>query len=136
MGEFPNTPAAPGCSTADVVRHNNGCISYPHTRTDIMRHLAGEETYLVLKAAVVGATGIVGQQFVLALQQHPWFRIEALARPAAFGRAEIREERARPRAHCAGMPDCLPTSLPSTCLWRMPRPLMLPFRHHFHRHRV
>lgn len=33
----------------------------------------------MLKAAIVGATGIVGQQFVLALQRHPWFRIEALA---------------------------------------------------------
>lgn len=33
----------------------------------------------MLKAAIVGATGIVGQQFVLALQQHPWFSIEALA---------------------------------------------------------
>ncbi len=33
----------------------------------------------MLKAAIVGATGIVGQQFILALQQHPWFSIEALA---------------------------------------------------------
>jgi aspartate-semialdehyde dehydrogenase len=33
----------------------------------------------MLKAAIVGATGIVGQQFVLALQRHPWFRITALA---------------------------------------------------------
>jgi aspartate-semialdehyde dehydrogenase len=33
----------------------------------------------MLKAAIVGATGIVGQQFVLALQHHPWFRIEGLA---------------------------------------------------------
>ncbi len=33
----------------------------------------------MLKAAIVGATGIVGQQFVLALQHHPWFAIEALA---------------------------------------------------------
>jgi len=33
----------------------------------------------MLKAAIVGATGIVGQQFVLALQQHPWFSITALA---------------------------------------------------------
>jgi aspartate-semialdehyde dehydrogenase len=33
----------------------------------------------MIKAAIVGATGIVGQQFVLALQQHPWFAIEALA---------------------------------------------------------
>ncbi|MGQ4809817.1 Aspartate-semialdehyde dehydrogenase 2 [Candidatus Entotheonellaceae bacterium PAL068K] len=33
----------------------------------------------MMKAAIVGATGIVGQQFVLALQEHPWFRLEALA---------------------------------------------------------
>jgi aspartate-semialdehyde dehydrogenase len=33
----------------------------------------------MLKAAIVGATGIVGQQFVQALQDHPWFSIEALA---------------------------------------------------------
>lgn len=33
----------------------------------------------MIKAAIVGATGIVGQQFVLALQEHPWFTIEALA---------------------------------------------------------
>ncbi|MGE3539179.1 MAG: aspartate-semialdehyde dehydrogenase [Candidatus Tectimicrobiota bacterium] len=33
----------------------------------------------MFKAAIVGATGVVGQQFILALQQHPWFRITALA---------------------------------------------------------
>lgn len=33
----------------------------------------------MLKAAIVGATGIVGQQFILALQHHPWFSITALA---------------------------------------------------------
>jgi aspartate-semialdehyde dehydrogenase len=33
----------------------------------------------MIKAAIVGATGIVGQQFVQALQHHPWFTIEALA---------------------------------------------------------
>ena len=33
----------------------------------------------MLKAAIVGATGIVGQQFIMALQHHPWFTIEALA---------------------------------------------------------
>jgi len=32
-----------------------------------------------LKAAIVGATGIVGQQFILALQDHSWFTIAALA---------------------------------------------------------
>ena len=31
------------------------------------------------EVAVVGATGIVGQQFILALDQHPWFRISCLA---------------------------------------------------------
>ena len=32
-----------------------------------------------LDAAMVGATGIVGQQFVAAMDQHPWFRISSLA---------------------------------------------------------
>jgi len=32
-----------------------------------------------LKAAIVGATGVVGQQFVVALQNHPWFEISCLA---------------------------------------------------------
>jgi len=32
-----------------------------------------------LNAAVVGATGIAGQQFVAALANHPWFEITALA---------------------------------------------------------
>ena len=30
-------------------------------------------------AGIVGATGIAGQQFVAALQHHPWFSIERLA---------------------------------------------------------
>ncbi|MDO8472766.1 MAG: aspartate-semialdehyde dehydrogenase [Dehalococcoidia bacterium] len=33
----------------------------------------------MLKAAVVGATGIVGQQFLVALDRHPWFQVAALA---------------------------------------------------------
>lgn len=33
----------------------------------------------MLKAAVVGATGIVGQQFLVALSKHPWISISALA---------------------------------------------------------
>ncbi|MEW6269607.1 MAG: aspartate-semialdehyde dehydrogenase [Thermodesulfobacteriota bacterium] len=31
------------------------------------------------KVAVVGATGVAGQQFIAALQSHPWFRITTLA---------------------------------------------------------
>ncbi len=33
----------------------------------------------MIKAAIVGATGIVGQQFIVALQRHPWIEIAALA---------------------------------------------------------
>ena len=33
----------------------------------------------MLKAAIVGATGIVGQQFIVALEKHPWIKIAALA---------------------------------------------------------
>jgi len=33
----------------------------------------------MLKAAIVGATGIVGQQFIVALGNHPWIEIAALA---------------------------------------------------------
>ncbi len=32
-----------------------------------------------LKACIVGATGVVGQQFVISLQDHPWFEIISLA---------------------------------------------------------
>ncbi len=32
-----------------------------------------------LKVGIVGATGVVGQQFVLALQAHPWFELTCLA---------------------------------------------------------
>jgi len=32
----------------------------------------------MIKAAILGATGIVGQQFVAALDGHPWFRVEKL----------------------------------------------------------
>jgi aspartate-semialdehyde dehydrogenase len=38
-----------------------------------------KEKRLMLKAAIVGATGVVGQQFVLALQHHPWFTLAGLA---------------------------------------------------------
>jgi aspartate-semialdehyde dehydrogenase len=33
----------------------------------------------MINVAIVGATGIVGQQFVAALDRHPWFRISCLA---------------------------------------------------------
>jgi len=33
----------------------------------------------MIKAAIVGATGIVGQQFIVALHHHPWIKITTLA---------------------------------------------------------
>jgi len=33
----------------------------------------------MIKAGIVGATGIVGQQFLVALKDHPWIEIAALA---------------------------------------------------------
>lgn len=33
----------------------------------------------MLRAGILGATGVVGQQFIIALQAHPWFTITALA---------------------------------------------------------
>ena len=33
----------------------------------------------MLRAAIVGATGIVGQQFIVALDKHPWIKITSLA---------------------------------------------------------
>jgi aspartate-semialdehyde dehydrogenase len=33
----------------------------------------------MIRAAIVGATGIVGQQFIVALKNHPWIEIAALA---------------------------------------------------------
>src|SRR5579885_38500 len=33
----------------------------------------------MLRTGLVGATGIVGQQFVVALQNHPWFQLSQLA---------------------------------------------------------
>lgn len=41
-----------------------------------------------LKAAVVGATGIAGQQFLACLADHPWFEVSALAgSPRSAGKA-------------------------------------------------
>lgn len=33
----------------------------------------------MLKTVLIGATGVVGQQFILALQNHPWFELTSLA---------------------------------------------------------
>ena len=63
-----------------------------------------------IRVAIVGATGIVGQQFVVALQRHPWFEIAILAaseRSAGKTYAEaLRDERTKAiRWLCDGQPE-------------------------------
>lgn len=59
--------------------------------------------------AVVGATGVAGQQFVEALRGHPWFRITAVAASArSAGRSyrdALREPNGASRWYCEGDPD-------------------------------
>jgi aspartate-semialdehyde dehydrogenase len=33
----------------------------------------------MLKVALIGSTGAVGQEFVIALNNHPWFQLAAVA---------------------------------------------------------
>ncbi|HKG89432.1 MAG TPA: aspartate-semialdehyde dehydrogenase, partial [Nitrososphaeraceae archaeon] len=33
----------------------------------------------MLKAALIGSTGAVGQEFVIALNKHPWFELTCIA---------------------------------------------------------
>ena len=61
------------------------------------------------RVGVVGATGIAGQQFVVALQHHPWFSIERLAaseRSAGkrFGQALLDPKTGARRWWCADEP--------------------------------
>jgi aspartate-semialdehyde dehydrogenase len=63
-----------------------------------------------LRVGIVGATGIAGQQFIVALQQHPWFRIERLAaseRSAGkpFGHALLDPKTGARRWWCAEEPS-------------------------------
>ncbi|MEM2093793.1 MAG: aspartate-semialdehyde dehydrogenase [Candidatus Bathyarchaeia archaeon] len=63
-----------------------------------------------IPVGIVGATGVIGQQFVVALQHHPWFRIELLAASErSAGKTYIdalRDERTKAiRWFCEGWPD-------------------------------
>lgn len=68
------------------------------------------------KVAVVGATGVAGQQFVAALQDHPWFRITTLAaseRSANKSYAEaLRAPNGAVRWYCDEAPSPNVLSLP------------------------
>jgi aspartate-semialdehyde dehydrogenase len=68
------------------------------------------------RAAVVGATGIAGQQFLVALARHPWFEVTALAaseRSAgrSYGEA-IRDANGARRWWCPGDPPSDVVGLP------------------------
>jgi aspartate-semialdehyde dehydrogenase len=67
--------------------------------------------------AIVGATGIAGQQFVVALQHHPWFTIRRLAaseRSAGkpFGQALLDARTGARRWWCAEEPEARVLSIP------------------------
>lgn len=68
------------------------------------------------KVAVVGATGVAGQQFIAALQAHPWFTITTLAashRSAnkTYGEA-LRAANGAVRWYCDETPDAKILALP------------------------
>jgi aspartate-semialdehyde dehydrogenase len=70
-----------------------------------------------LRVGIVGATGIAGQQFVVALQRHPWFAITRLAaspRSAGkpFGQALLDPKTGARRWWCAEAPAPSVLALP------------------------
>src|SRR5262245_30073083 len=67
--------------------------------------------------AVIGATGITGQQFLVALQNHPWFEVSLLAaseRSAgkSYGEAIRDAKTGARRWWCQGEPPPQALSLP------------------------
>jgi aspartate-semialdehyde dehydrogenase len=64
----------------------------------------------MLKAAIVGATGIVGQQFIVALHNHPWIKTTALAASERSAGRSYKEALTDPRTgafrwYCDEPPD-------------------------------
>ena len=57
------------------------------------------------KVGVIGCTGMVGQRFVTLLENHPWFRLTAMA-ASARSAGKTYEEAAAPRwAMASPMPE-------------------------------
>ena len=71
-----------------------------------------------LRAGVLGATGLAGQQVLVALHQHPWFTVSAVAgSPASAGKplaAALRDPSGGSRWFADGQPD--PSLLELVCL--------------------
>ncbi|MBI2886565.1 MAG: aspartate-semialdehyde dehydrogenase [Chloroflexi bacterium] len=70
----------------------------------------------MIRAAVIGATGIVGQQFVVALQRHPWFKIVHLAASERSAgkryREALRDQRGAFQWYCDEAPDSAVLDMP------------------------
>jgi len=52
----------------------------------------------MLRAAIVGATGVVGQQFIVALHDHPWIKIISLAASERSAGRSYRESLTDPKS--------------------------------------
>ena len=78
--------ARAGERSIEAARHDTTVIRYTGVQAPCglslclgsRQNTEGEPTRM-LRAAIIGATGVVGQQFVVALQKHPWFKIAVLA---------------------------------------------------------
>ena len=73
-----------------------------------------------LRTAVIGATGVVGQQFLVALSGHPWFAIEGLVASARSAgkpyREAVRDAAGALRWHVAEPPPAEVLELPVLAL--------------------
>jgi aspartate-semialdehyde dehydrogenase len=67
------------------------------------------------RVAVVGATGIAGQQFLVSLAEHPWFEVTALAASARSAGKSYREAISDARGHLSwGCEEPLPSVFADT----------------------
>ncbi len=61
------------------------------------------------KAAILGATGVVGQEFILALQDHPWFSVTRLAASERSAgklyKEALQDKNGSTRWYCSGAPN-------------------------------
>src|SRR5581483_11263490 len=87
---MPTARAAMGMTRVVVVKSPSSC-ERSFINSIVERYFPqrspsdGKIQLRMLRVGLVGATGIVGQQFIVALQDHPWFQLSQLAaseRPA------------------------------------------------------
>ena len=44
---------------------------------------------MAIEVGILGATGMVGQQFIALLANHPWFKVDVARRQRALGRQGV-----------------------------------------------